>query len=577
MKFTALVSLFLFSSLPVLGQAPGACPAGPGKHILPLQPVQDQDGLGTCYANAASLLLRQALGSKVPISYNALAILHGVNEAVESGNEKRGIVEAEDLFGRRVVGSGGDVCKTVDLAKSGGICAASATPFEAQSSPDTWNRQNETLVAFGSLIDKLNSRQTPPSEEDWERYTRLFAARIADRQESCEGAPEKIFGKKINLLLPRVLLENVENERNTVQIFEERIQKGTGDKDTPALKEKALARVRNEEQIRDIFMVMSQSASSPDVRVWRLKPEYEAAIERSAPNYLKLIKASEGRNRIPTSGDFEGLRLTVSTPLEALVAEARSRGVKLPSLFVKDAPHDLDSREAVLEAYRAASDCARPLDATIVKSINLEDACESPGSEESPVLRDALVTAKKIVAALKASRGTIDTRATELVRILAPECLPQMEASARLLKNVQCESTGLEPGPKELSRARSWVEERLCQNQLVSVGICTDFMVVQGPVNTNFCTTSSRLNGEIEHGAHAVTIVGRENTTGGGVRYLVQNSWGQSCPFADPKMAAGKNVNCELENGKPTGRFWIDSASLLRNSYDLQTVSNGKP
>lgn len=64
-------------------------------------------------------------------------------------------------------------------------------------------------------------------------------------------------------------------------------------------------------------------------------------------------------------------------------------------------------------------------------------------------------------------------------------------------------------------------------------------------------------------------IVGHERSATGALSYLVQNSWERVCPFSDPAIAAQKGVSCELEDGGPTGRFWISGTTLLKNTFGV--------
>ena len=91
-----------------------SAPGGSFEHFR----TQDQNGLGTCYANTASAILESILPSNSEVSYLDLAIRYkesiGISSAIGSSLDA------------------GYVCKTINAAKaSGGVCPRSDTLFES--------------------------------------------------------------------------------------------------------------------------------------------------------------------------------------------------------------------------------------------------------------------------------------------------------------------------------------------------------------------------------------------------------------------------------------------------------------
>ena len=98
----ALLTMFLTLSATALAQNCGEMQNGEiirvdeGNKSLANFRVQDQDGLGSCYANAASLLLQSALPNNPEVSYLHLATLYKTeglknqrSEAKNTGNFKK--------------------------------------------------------------------------------------------------------------------------------------------------------------------------------------------------------------------------------------------------------------------------------------------------------------------------------------------------------------------------------------------------------------------------------------------------------------------------------------------------------
>lgn len=120
--------------------------------------VQDQDGLGVCYANTSSLMLKSILPNSPDISYLNLAIAHG--EKV-TGNNSRG--SAFTANGEMLI-TGGHICATINAAKDmGGVCNRSDVPLETTVfnsgqgiSLDHGQIQKEILTKVSNYYDSVN-------------------------------------------------------------------------------------------------------------------------------------------------------------------------------------------------------------------------------------------------------------------------------------------------------------------------------------------------------------------------------------------------------------------------------------
>jgi hypothetical protein len=114
-------------------------------------PVQDQDGLGTCYANAMGVVLQGSLGLSAPISYQQLAIAH----ASRMSNVNTPLInkDSKDLY--PYAGEGGWACPTFEAAKAYGFCPASDFPLDVHGGSDGGSIQESIITEVGRSIDQL--------------------------------------------------------------------------------------------------------------------------------------------------------------------------------------------------------------------------------------------------------------------------------------------------------------------------------------------------------------------------------------------------------------------------------------
>lgn len=120
--------------------------------------VQDQDGLGTCYANTASVLLQSALPNNPDVSYINLALGY----AEKHSANKNGSSYAYDSAGNLLL-TGGLVCESIQEAKKNGVCNRRDVPLEnglfhaeAGHFSDSGHAQNKLLEKVSRYYDDVN-------------------------------------------------------------------------------------------------------------------------------------------------------------------------------------------------------------------------------------------------------------------------------------------------------------------------------------------------------------------------------------------------------------------------------------
>ncbi len=131
MKWLCLILIFLVSAT-IKAQSCGSVSDGetirldtPGKSLANVR-IQDQDGLGTCYANVASLILQSVLPGNPEVSYLYAAMANGAQYNLKT--ERASF--AFDANGR-LANDGGFPCRTIwALQEVGGGCRRQDVPLE---------------------------------------------------------------------------------------------------------------------------------------------------------------------------------------------------------------------------------------------------------------------------------------------------------------------------------------------------------------------------------------------------------------------------------------------------------------
>jgi|GEM_PF-690779 len=125
--------------------------------------VQDQDGLGTCYANAASVVLHSAMPDAPNLSYINLAVEYA--ESVNRNKSRRAYNDKKNPEDKKqMILDGGHVCETIEIAKQkGGVCKRSDVPLEEVlfknkigAGADPKQLQKEIFLKISDYYDSVN-------------------------------------------------------------------------------------------------------------------------------------------------------------------------------------------------------------------------------------------------------------------------------------------------------------------------------------------------------------------------------------------------------------------------------------
>ena len=568
----------------------------PGKKVeLKQFAVQDQDGLGVCYANSASILLQHAMGWEKPVSYQQLALGHA--NYTRSWFTGQRIVNITGKPGDKYAGEAGNICKSVEAAKEYGICDGHSFKFDVHNGQDPWAMQEKLLLGYGDLIDYLGMVHKDMGTAQWDKFSKVLASRIYNKKKDCKKDPAKFVADKMAQMLPGHLKQRIVSLQQGIDRYKKELVTASGT-DVERLNRNIHNSTGWINTLSDLLTAITDiraSDSNPDVKVYQLRAKALEELKKNASVYVSQLSGPSSNFVSSASSGVANLP-QVEAPLAALFRVARNLGANFSVNAEKLVYSDKESLELVLQVHRIQSLCKDSMDEEMLAGIDvpamLEMRCEGIVEGADPVMNSAIKDANNIVEVLKKNRmNTFGSKMATMFDLLAPGCMRQMQQTKPMLDSIRCESVALadvaivaslqdqtimakENSAKRLKHSQNWMTERLCAKQPISVDVCTDFMQRPGFADTDFCAKRETQQGKSMHANHTMAVVGYEVQSNKNVRYLVQNSWGRACPFTNSVIAAGKDAECEKDaSGKLTGRFWISDKVLITNTMQLATVA----
>lgn len=175
MKFLVLVITFM--SLGVVWAQD--CPT---TKILPALPVQDQDGLGTCASNVASLMMQNNLGLSEAPSYLQLSMTF-------AGANREGFHYRDEKNRERLFNWGANTCQVIASAKLRGFCNADTMGFDFIGRTDPQQSQHQMLSALANYLqdrpERLRALAVQLGRGDRTQAELSYAQRLYRRTAMC--------------------------------------------------------------------------------------------------------------------------------------------------------------------------------------------------------------------------------------------------------------------------------------------------------------------------------------------------------------------------------------------------------
>lgn len=542
-----------------------------GRSLANLE-VQDQDGLGTCYANTTSAVLTSVLPGHPDVSYTQAALSsssHGWSQNWKNGKNQY-ISKDDDQFI-----SGGYVCETIaGMKNAGGACPKSLSITEADAPLDPYV-QERLFDGLGSYFDYLNSiKNNPEAMQNFkdELALSLETMRTANDEliADCSEKKEKYpVVSGIYAIVEKQFLELDENS-------------------TPCSK----ARFEQLKKMLDDNSIVEEDRMEGDIKQefqnkFRRIFEEDESIKRAANRYLS------DEYTYNKSGAFDKVSSTllgkkIQELLDDIGREDLNKACPKPAHILDESP--LETGESFFKWM--VSD-------KIERCHSLKELIQDASPECKPVKDVDLITGaivplvelgEKLDDNLLAKLSSTDARyAKQFKDILFPDCLQKENLIP--MDNLSCSSfymcdmdrgvdNGVYSGPVggcySMGTARSMMRmqtiRNLNQDRALGIGVCTSFF--NNPdVKTNFCKDGG--DGVEGHSYHEMTISGYRCVEGK-IEYEILNSWGGYCIIGNSDGTTFKNnaIECQLdENGSPTGVMWIKEDVLVDSTLDITAVS----
>ena len=557
----------------------GVCGGNQNSVSIPSLQVQDQDGLGTCYANQASLLIQNALGRSRPVSYQQLGMAYAGHLAELNNQSNSSLVSLNNRREQRFVSEGGFGCQAFAAAREQGFCDSRAfQALERSGTEDPQRVQAYYLTLLGGFFDSQRRSLRGVSEEGWANLENNLAAFLVEQRQSCEMSQDDYLAVSFGARSSE-LLTAASSVEQACTIRYPLCNKNV----TPA------------------------EAASLRGALADFRSRYYSEDRTPIPNGHNIRLNSEAvgqlRSRSLTTNNWgrafsELLSSDVASALAQTLPAQRARELA-QSLLPTDAVNS--AAETARRARIPRVECTDPWAAYATLTRRGFDAgqatrraagCYEPGVLSQQSLNEIQQFASRVTASLQEQQsGNLRERLRSLISIIAPRCAEQLESNRAQLNNLTCKQIllsdvlGQVRGPhvqadpaliganvSASARRRSaetQIESALCAGRAVGVDVCTAFMDSATAVDSDFCRRP--LPGIEGHGYHAMTIVSSEVLPNGKKRYLVQNSWGRTCDFPLTQNGSGL-MSCEYSGIRTTGRFWVDGDLLINNTVALNVL-----
>ncbi len=495
----------------------------PSARSLSYLPVHDQDGMGTCSANTAALMMQHNLGLAKSPSYIQMSI-------TESAKIERFFYT--DRQGKeRIFNWGADVCDVAKAATEQGFCDFDQLGFDFIGTMDNTGAQQSFLVKMARFLEaqegdirQLRTQLLSPATRA--QAVRRLAYYFKDTQTTC-SLPLRDYISRRALERQKVYWTSILSSS------------------APGKQKEVAARLLEKTFLPSGEPDPSALMSHRDFLDMNADFDQQLAAAELAGTSSALAGAQAEDKFIAWWGNWNDI-------------DTSSIAQRAGNFYLAD--------------RRAFDSCGHPKELQALDRFLTAPTCQLSAS--APLSPEVLSQAEGLILALgQLANNELDPQAA-IVNILSPACATQMKQRASQHGHSCTELDITSVATATTAKANTVAE--ICAGRAVGVSICTGFFKATTPVDSKFCEDDT--SGISDHGFHAVTLIGYRPGPAGRRQFLIQNSWGNTCPFR--KHAGGippalkDLVECESmseTDSSSTGRFWVDEDLLFNNTYQLST------
>jgi len=524
--------------------------------------VQDQDSIGTCFANALTVAVKASHKDHPDISYLYAAMAKGPSSRVISTDKKISFEE-------------GLSCDALyHMKKKGGACPAKYSLLE--NNP----LQASLLRSLGRYIDFFSGHE--PLEREY--FAQNFESLVKKSLDLKERIHKKCIEDKRLGFIPRKEMDQIfrkiyfsdgnskcnQKIKELLRSFYTPSSSFSDDQADAELSEESEQMIRelfnSEELVKDFDDIFEKSKTkkidiSLDFNTDLLFKKIEEFIKKEiSPDDCKKEELISFSSKEKQNISFE--ILSSKYKLSAFECEKIEKYEFLKSLKTKS-----------FEFQDGISECRQDDLNLMTKDffINFEELQKYFGlgildqvtqanlNESNLLLQNVIMPDCQDKDNLISLDSLNCSSITPIISAMDVVCSPSNECKVEINKELV----------KKIFQDK--VFSQLSKGNGIVVNVCTGFMINPQSPMSNFCRPSA--DGTSNFTFHAMSITGY-TCVNGKIRYEILNSAGSTCPFATGNGAESTFYECQKDlSGNPTGKFWIDEDVLIENTTRLDLVN----
>jgi len=553
-----------------------------GKSLQDLA-VQDQDSLGTCYANAASTMLKSALEKHPDISYLHASIKTSAGNGTVPYTKSDGQFFVDD----------NNICAAVSsLQKHGGSCPKKYSLAENQESLDA-EIQARLFSGLGNYFDHLNKVKDKPEEKQklLKEVASIVSALKAEKE-------------KYKLACLKRKSEAIPISRAIGSILGDTIIFGSSSTECDTQLRKAIRKIATPESIIEDYKT-DIDVTKDFTKGLVTKIEADKELSDGIKKYLQDSKQTDQETKKKLGDKLNSMinsylleRIPNSNFTACTQDKSNTSHLIVGGLEPDSTLYSLQiAKKENCEEFIAGEDIKYT--DSYLRRIALhnskEGICTVSSNQDEimnaiiPLLEVGMAIDEKLISTLS---DPTSQYAHQIEQALMPACLKKENLID--LSNIRCDMTlmcSIEI-PKEMKHVvrydgqpntcldgkqsqklfRSKVFNSISKGVAPGVTMCTA-VLINPSVDTEYCKKPAP--GIPKHISHALPITGYRCVKGK-IQYEIVNSWGSnSCPLTDSNKNSA--IECQLDkNGNRTGKFWINETALVKNSkviFELGTTN----
>lgn len=545
--------------------------------------IQDQDGLGTCYANQASLLLQSVIPNNPNLSYLNLALYSASDySAINSSNGFTNVVKnPNEKEEHRSIVDTGFTCNTINSAikrqeetKSGVLCKASDAGLEHSfynsyfnASEDKLGKQKDALIQASKYLLSYKEEFGYKNKND---------QRIKDR------AKADAFANALSNLVKNNANDFLSDECSKPDNFKikQAISNGIArslDSYPQCLNGTNLIKKGEECLALDSLGTVTKINDYSESRIGVfLKIKVIISIDAGINNVLSTSKSYEESKEKMMSLIAQNIPNSISNAVKEKIVQ----GI-FDNMLIEDDDDIYDEFKKI--ALGDYSKCIENKFLTFFYEkdrflelakkdpilCNYQGLLENAGELASILPPSSLTNITNFVDFLTVKDRNFKYD-TNLLKIVASDCRP----SDRVIipKDVKCQMVSTELTKSDLTnktklekhtlKTRRALFGQLSKNLPVGIDLCTRYWFKK-----DFELHAQKTQDKYDicretgtNGIHAITMIGYR-CQAGQIEYLAQNSWGPNWKLEDPSY--------QIEDGK----IWLNEDKLIKNLIRYNTIT----